>query len=225
MVEIRDQSVASETDKAWQGRETARTYDRKRFTSLSGRFFNWSEKRVVQRLAADISAQIPVKRVLDVPCGTGRIAEHLTDLFPAVTCADISNEMMNVARDRLSQKVSPDTRFESADIFHLHFPDRSFEIVFCIRLLQHFSSTDRSAILQQLARVSNKFVVVNLMYGSGYYGALREIRKRLGAYTPKHAATANELEGEIASAGLRLVKRIYPQPYYNGNLWLLLEKQ
>src|SRR5579872_6695029 len=80
----------------------ARDYDRARFTTVTGRAFDRIEKRALVSVVRRITAEIPDPRVLDIPCGTGRITELLLEQGLTVTGGDVSPAMIEVAREKLA---------------------------------------------------------------------------------------------------------------------------
>jgi ubiquinone/menaquinone biosynthesis C-methylase UbiE len=90
---------------------------------------------------------VPRGRALDAACGTGRITALLVALGHVVVGADISPEMLAVARDKL-----PGTDLRHGDLEELPFDDGSFDVVTCSLALAHFESLDRP--MTELARVT-----------------------------------------------------------------------
>src|SRR5207248_815130 len=78
----------------------AERYDRERFSSLAGRVFNALERR---RLVSAFRTVPRTAKVLDVPCGTGRLAEALLEAGYTIIGADISQPMLEVARRKLAR--------------------------------------------------------------------------------------------------------------------------
>ena len=209
----------------WQNEAVAEGYDQRRFTSVSGRAYDSMEKRAIAKLLQLANNKHPIKSVLDVPCGTGRISKFLLDSNVNLTCADISEQMIDVAKARLSKHSNEPQEYAVMDIYNIDRDDGSYDCITCIRLFQHLDSDERTRALRELSRVTRKYVVVNVMYGSGYYGSIRKLRKLVGAYAPRYAVDRRELERELKAGSLRLVKSIFSQPFYGGNLILLLEKE
>ena len=77
----------------------AGSYDEQRFRSLAGRVYNHLEKRLIRRAFADVPR---ASTVVDVPCGTGRLAEVLLEEGFTVVGLDISKSMLGVAPVRNS---------------------------------------------------------------------------------------------------------------------------
>jgi SAM-dependent methyltransferase len=105
------------------------------------------------RIAALLARHLPAgrpARILDAPCGTGR-------LFPAlarhgtVVGADVSVAMLASAH---ATSAAPE-RLVCADLTHLPFADRSFDAVVCCRLLHHLErERDLARVVGELVRVS-----------------------------------------------------------------------
>lgn len=77
------------------------------------------------------------KRVLDVGCGGGILAESLATLGASVTGIDLSEKALGVARlHGLESGIKVDYRAVSAEAFAAAAP-ASFEVVTCMELLEH----------------------------------------------------------------------------------------
>jgi ubiquinone/menaquinone biosynthesis C-methylase UbiE len=210
--------------KAWQSSKVAEAYDARRFRSLGGRLYDSQEKKAIGRLLTLAAGRAPIRDVLEMASGTGRISELLANRGYALTCGDVSREMQEVAERRLAKAARENVRFKILDIYAIAEPDEAFDCVCAFRLFQHLNSDERARALCELARVSRRFVLVNVMYTSAYYGLVRRLRRALGRYTTRYTSSRKEIEAELRAAGLRLVRSVFTQPGFNGNLVLLLEK-
>ena len=76
------------------------------------------------------------ERVLDVGGGTGQIASCFASTAKKVVVLDPSREMLSRVTDRRIEKV----RAKAQDI---PFPDRSFDLVFCVDSLHHFANDSK----------------------------------------------------------------------------------
>jgi ubiquinone/menaquinone biosynthesis C-methylase UbiE len=208
----------------WKSRAVAEEYDGRRFTSLGGTLYDRMEKRAIAE-CLDVAGKIsPIEVVLDLACGTGRISELLAKRGYRLTCGDISDEMLRVAQRRLTSAGFEEVKFLKADIYKIEQPTTSFDCVTAFRLFQHLTSEQRARALREMARISRRFVLVNVMHTSTYYGAVRKLRQALGRYTTRYTSTQAETDQEVGHAGLRIVKSLFTQPGFNGNRVLLLEK-
>lgn len=208
----------------WQNKSIAEHYDGRRFVSLGGRLFDRMEKRAIDACLRAAHAQSPIGSMLDLACGTGRISEFLASHGYQITCGDISNEMLDVAKRRLRSAGRDDVTFLRLDIYHVDQPDASFDCVSAFRLFQHLTSEERARALREMARVSRRFVLVNAMYTSAYYGFVRQLRRAVGRYTTRYTSSQAEIDRELEYAGLALVKSVMTQPGFNGDRVMLLEK-
>ncbi|MBV7394238.1 class I SAM-dependent methyltransferase [Mameliella sediminis] len=91
--------------------------------------------------------------ILDLACGTGAVTRELIATgrrFGSLTGADMSNDMLSVARETTGA-TGIEARFVQALAGELPFPDHSFDVAFCQQALQFFP--DRHAALTDLRRV------------------------------------------------------------------------
>ena len=94
------------------------------------------------------------KQILDVGSGAGQIAKHLlkyADGDAAITCCDLSPEMLRRARTRLKSNVPVHV---AADLSRLPFADGTFDCVTCGYVLEHLP--DARLGLAELARVMQR---------------------------------------------------------------------
>lgn len=208
----------------WKSKSVAENYDERRFSSIGGRFYDRREKRAIAACLGIAGSIAPVTSILDLACGTGRISALLSSGTYQLTCADISGEMLAVARERLMSAGASDVTFLELDIYETGLPAGQFDCVCAFRLFQHLTSEQRARALHEMARISRRFVLVNVMHTSAYYGALRALRRALGRYTTRYTSTSRETGRELDYSGLRIVKSILTQPGFNGDRVLLCEK-
>lgn len=208
----------------WQSKSVAEHYDERRFTSVGGRAYDRMEKRAVLSCLDAAQKASPINALLDLACGTGRMSEFLAGRGYQLTCGDISDEMLAVAKARLTSAGFGQVAFLRLDIYHTGLADEAFDCVSAFRLFQHLTSEQRAEALREMARISRRFVLVNVMFTSAYYGAVRKMRLALGRYTTRYTSTQSEIDHELKHAGLKVVQSVFTQPGFNGNRVLLLEK-
>jgi ubiquinone/menaquinone biosynthesis C-methylase UbiE len=142
--------------------------------------------------------------VLDAPCGTGRLALHLTERGYRVTAADLSDAMLAVTRETLAGRGVP---VEKQDVERFTYTDRQFDTVVCFRLFHHFPNPEiRSRVVRELCRVAGRSVV--LSYFAPSLGTLkRKLREAKGGkLSKKYITSLDEVRGYFAAVGFRLVK-------------------
>jgi len=204
----------------YQDQKVAKSYDAERFSSMAGRVFKNVEITALRRALSNVAVG---SSLLDVPCGTGRIALPLRDWGYQVTCADISLEMIQVARERMGRNGI--SRFSRASVTALPFMDGSFDVVLSMRFLPHLPTEQRRIIFPELARVSRRWVLFSNSYSNGWYSTRRHIKKILRHQAPtRFPICERDLQEEMRSANLREVRRFWPWRYVSEELLVLCEK-
>jgi SAM-dependent methyltransferase len=158
----------------------------------------------------------PGREVLDVPCGTGRIADILLDRGYRVTCADLSSAMLEHAAT-LRERGAISLR---ADLARLPLAPGTFDHAFCIRLFHHLPSPGvRRIMLGELGRVTRGNVVLTFFHPISFHNLERWIARLLaGRRSPRVCFTSGTLAREAATVGLRL-ERTVALGAYRRDLW------
>lgn len=163
-----------------------------------------AEMRMIDRVFAKIPK---THRVLDCPCGGGRLAVHLAQKGYRVTGADVTEEMVNLARTNMAEHQLACV-IENKDLEKLAYPDRAFDTIICFRLFHHFSEPEqRRLVIGELCRASARFVALSYFSPLSYTSLHRKIRAALGGKkSEKWATSLEELAGYFGAHGFRLVK-------------------
>jgi ubiquinone/menaquinone biosynthesis C-methylase UbiE len=180
----------------------ASRFDERRFGGRIGELVAREQAAVLVRFAGAIRGAA----VLDVGTGTGRAALLLAGGGARVTGVDASAQMLAIARRRAVEADAVVT-FAQRDAHDLQFPNRSFDIAVCLRVLMH---TPRwRQCVSELCRVSDRSVILD--YPSAHSPALlqswmRRLTSRLGASNePYRVFSDREMADAIAAAGFRVV--------------------
>lgn len=89
------------------------------------------------------------KRILEIGCGTGRITEFMSNHFDEVYGVDISEEMIEKAKERLKHKKN--ITLTPTDGVHLPFSDDFFDITFSFIVFQHMP--DKTTVQKNIEEV------------------------------------------------------------------------
>ena len=123
-------------------------YDRMNQVMTAGLHHRWRER------AADV-AQVPVGgRVLDVATGTGDLALELTRRVGPeghVVGSDFSEGMLDLARDKATERNIEGVRFEWANALELPYPDDVFDAATVGFGARNFGDLDKG--LSEMTRV------------------------------------------------------------------------
>jgi ubiquinone/menaquinone biosynthesis C-methylase UbiE len=138
-------------------------------------------------------------RLLDVPCGAGRLVPTLSAHAQHVVCVDAAAAMLREARVHVGSEAG--AAFARASAFTLPFADAAFDVAVCWRLLHHFDETaSRRRLLAELRRVARAAVVLSFSDAETPRG------KRLVARAPRAgrrtALTRDALALELSGSGL-----------------------
>lgn len=98
------------------------------------------------------------KRILEIGCGPGGNLQELLKLNPSkITGADISQQMLDLAKAKLPDSVS----LVKTNGTELPFPDSTFDIVFTATVLQHNTDEEMlNSLIKEICRVSSDQVIL-----------------------------------------------------------------
>jgi len=190
---------------AYQDKQVVNNYDNLRFKSFKGKITNWLELKLIDR-ALKYTKITPPARILDVPCGTGRLSMHLLKRKYLVTGVDISAEMVRYSEGRIKKEgVDYEFSLKVGDAEELLFLDNSFDVVISLRLLGHVPPENRLRILKELNRVCSKFMIVAYYSRDSISGILRK-NKRVRSNIKWYPVTISEMDLEFRKLGLKKEK-------------------
>jgi len=151
--------------------------------------FLGQEKLTVSALLHLLNGRVGF-RVMDLACGTGRIADSVLHAVPrnaeaSMTLVDFNSRTLATARRNL--KDHPSVSFLKANAYEIaNAFDRSFDAVICLELLHHVSNLN--LLLAQIAKVLKPggILIGNVFAAESYakwdklkYGALKSLQRRL----------------------------------------------
>ena len=185
----RDAEVAAEYDQRWAG-AIGQKRDRRKARAIEQGLKTLEE---ISGLRLDSA--------LDLPCGTGRFSEMLSQRFALYLGADLSPEMLHQAQRKITHPLS----FLAADAGKLPFDDQSIDVVLCIRFLHLVRDPElRIRFLRELARVSRAGVIVDYRHSHTIRVWSKRLRHRLGMLplAPANPSMA-QIRLELEAAGLQ----------------------
>lgn len=182
----------------YQSTAGAAAYRRKYERSWIRRLSNRRELEIVRRALKRAGAG---GKLLDCPCGAGRLTPTLLEVAEHVTCADISDSMVDQAREALAPFVEAGrVAFLTAGAAGLPVEDDAFDTVVCHRLIHHMAeASERAGVFAELARVARRRVVLSFSDDSTWKG---RSQRRRGVHRKRHALLPEALNDEVAAFGL-----------------------
>ncbi len=187
--------------------EGAAAYRRKYESSPARR---WSNRRELKAVARALERAGASGRLLDCPCGAGRLVPTLLERAQHVTAVDLSPTMVAEAQDALAAHARQGrVAFAVASADRLPFANGSFDTVVCHRLLHHLADpADRTSVLKELARVAQRRVVLSFSDASTWKAriqGLSRVKRRRTILLPAEIAAEARTQGLVLDgAPLRL---------------------
>jgi SAM-dependent methyltransferase len=182
---------------------------------------NREEWALIERALADLPAA--PRSALDVPCGTGRIAEQLLARGLAVRCADLSPAMRAATADRLSGSPG----FGGVQALDLEAPGPEApppaDLVICLRFLHHLpDAATRGRVWATLHALTARHLLVSFHHPLSLHNLARLLRRLLrGTRGDRHTQWPGSLRAEAAAAGLCVV-RLLPIARWRREFWIAL---
>lgn len=152
----------SETRAHFQNSETARKYKAEyagpiRLSNFRAKIIAHREKFLVRELLANL---VPLSQLIDIPCGTGKMADVLAGSANNLVAADISQEMMNHAENDYRDNESF-SGFVVADASKTPFTSNQFDCVVMVRLLHRIPLDLKPKFLKEVHRITRQYAVVS----------------------------------------------------------------
>jgi ubiquinone/menaquinone biosynthesis C-methylase UbiE len=199
--------AGNESMKGYQAKEAyldkviAEKYEQRRFSTPLGKFIDRREKELVLGMLKKLP--LARGRILDLPCGTGRVSQLLAERSFRVVGADISPNMIRTRQEKIEDRVD----LVVCDAEKLPFKDGAFDCVVSLRLMGHIPPEIRAKILEEMRRVTGDGIIVFYYNPHSLMGIFREVRNRLrGKREQWNPITPSGLKRELEAVGLNLVK-------------------
>ncbi|MDJ0520540.1 MAG: class I SAM-dependent methyltransferase [Planctomycetota bacterium] len=183
----------------YQSSSGAAAYRRKYERSWIRRLSNRRELSIVDKALERAGTH---GRVLDCPCGAGRLTPTILRHAEKVVCADISAPMVAEAREALAPfEQAGVVSFAVAPASELPMEDDTFDTAVCHRLIHHMAEAEeRAGVLAEMARVASRRVVISFSDDSTWKG---RSQRRRGVHRRRSALMPDDLMAEAAPHGLK----------------------
>ena len=198
--------TAREILAAKYGAERAERYHRNRYGDFQGRINHAFMRRALLRSLASVPAG---SHLLDVPCGTGQFCWDLARAGYHVTGMDVSEAMLDCARQDDS---SASVTLRRGDIFDLPFANKTFDAAVCIRFTNLVDARLRIRAVRELTRVARIVVIsyyhrYSLKYVSRLLRYVLKLRDRISL---RHSRQTLARELRLADVKLHKLVRVMP---------------
>ncbi len=148
------------------------------------RFTTRREIRQVERLLA---SEPRCRRLLDLPCGGGRVSGPFVAATDLLLQADLSLSQVLMARQILGSRGG--VLWFTASVFTIPLKDGAVDGAVCNRLTHHLSPAEQERVIHELLRVSTRFVILS------YYDhdSFRSLGRRMRGRHPGHTMRREDL--------------------------------
>lgn len=206
------------------GATKARSYKNQQTKDICwARITTWRERVNVESALAWCNLK-KIDKVLDIPCGSGIMADILLRFPARIVASDISEEMMNLARE--DYRGLNFKGFIKADITEAPFKNESFHCVVIIGLMHRLPLDIRLKALRGAVSLCSRFLIVSYSIDSPAQRVKQWFLRKL-SQSHKSAPVPTRMKDivrEVNSNGLT-VKKIYRVvPILSAERILILEK-
>lgn len=157
--------------------------------------------------------QVPNESVLDIPCGTGKLAPVFFQTGSEVVACDISENMLNIAESEYERHGVSDARFQVCDAEEIsNTLNERVDVAVCLRLLHRVPTDVKRTILAELGTVGD-YVIASTAIETLFHKTRRKLRQRLmGGDERNHGYDSLETTRELMTDGFEIIasKRVLP---------------
>jgi ubiquinone/menaquinone biosynthesis C-methylase UbiE len=157
---------AQKTAERYRGK-TAREYDERRSWKPKWK----AEDRVISAMLKPMAVG---RKVLDIPCGTGRFFPLYALKQFRVTAMDINEDMLAQAR---AKGPFEGVEIRRGNIFAIDLPDNAVELALAIRIVNLIKPPDMQKALKELQRVASSEIIFNVRTGDVRPGHFHDPQK------------------------------------------------
>ena len=194
----------------------------------------WRDRREKACIVECLSAIPAGSKVLDLPCGTGRLTKLLVERGYHVTAGDASPAMLARATENYAGYRSergaqaPDVEFSVRDVLSTGFATDEFDGISCIRLFHHFSEAEtRRKALRELRRICRGPIVVTFLNSFALDRATAWLKARIRGRKPQNQRPIpfRTFAADIEAAGLQIDKKIAAHWGISSRWFLVLSRR
>ncbi|MFT4649217.1 MAG: SAM-dependent methyltransferase [Glaciecola sp.] len=176
------------------------------------------DPKIVHKLLSRFAGPLPLKTVLDAPCGTGRLYPTLSRFTPAPISLDASPSMLGShGAERLIQ----------GSAFALPFADRSIDAVVCCRLFHHLQNTQqRRALIRELLRIGSGPVLMSFWDSASWHAWRRRVGlRKVRNQDRRIAVSKKDLQAWIEAEGGQVLAYSHSMKGLSQQAFVAMQRQ
>ena len=166
--------------------------------SLADKIQTWVKRKTLELIRNSDS-------LLDCGCGNGDFIIEYTKkyhLYRKIVGVDFSDKMVEIAQRRV--EGYPNIYLETGELKTLNFRRMEFETVICLDVLHHIHSEKLEEVLNSMARISAKHIILEYKNNLSPYHIIKKIKAKYG-----------RLSLHINGTNLWIIKKILEQEGFN----------
>lgn len=119
----------------------------------------WANSKIIapHEIVLQQIKKLHINHVLEIGAGSGVDVEALVKMGYDVTFTDLSE----VAIEKFKLREL-NIKAKKCDARNLPFKNNSFDLVYCLGLLEHFGESDRQKIIKEMLRVSKRYILIDV---------------------------------------------------------------
>lgn len=173
-----------------------------------------AEMRLVERAVPPLP---PGAKVLDAPCGAGRLSLWAAARGWTVSGLDLGQAAVTHTRAVL-ESAGLSGQVLEGDVFDLPWESRRFDAVICFRLLHHFGERAvRRDLVREMARVCDGYLLISYLSPWSFTGLKRRLRAAFGGrgHYQNHTPLA-ELVADLKAQGFELDRDVPQRRFFHS---------
>lgn len=211
---------STDYQKAYQELEEAEFYNTEYEAHFEKRLSTAREYRLLDRLLA---SQGRSEIILDLPSGGGRLSPKIAEHTDLLLEADIA--LGQVLYGQRKPALAAPQLWMTASAFHIPLADNSVDGTVCPRLNHHLPTPEeRERLIEELLRVSRRFVIMTFFDHYSLKNWLRRIRAPFNKKPPKMTMTVDRVRELAEAGGARLEAYPMLSPVSSGHRYALMVK-
>lgn len=177
---------------------------------LKNKFIAYCEKRAIMKATTYCH---DVVKLIDIPCGTGKMTSLLSDKYDVYIGMDMSYEMMQQIKDK--EKLT----FVQADGTAFPFIDNAVDLIVTLRLIHRLPADIKHKFFTELARVSKNYIIFSFSDNSLLLRILLRIKIALGMVPEKIVVESlDHYHNILVTNGFYFKKKIYVFPFVSNQM-------
>lgn len=187
-------------ERIWKNQSKSKTY----FDRILWKLRHNTSKSYAKRIGRLMEGSAK-PNILEIGCGSAVTFKYLLEEIPGCKLTGLDFSPAGLA---LAAKLNPGCKFVEGDARKMPFKSNSFDFVYSLGLIEHFTREDALKIIKEHCRAAKKGAIVMLVVPAKYslLNVARIIAGKRWPWGFEDPFSSSELLGLMTAAGLKNVK-------------------